>query len=123
MEDKLIEHFKKIDMEPFNAAMDVISGKWKMNILFSISEGKTLRYSEIKKIVGNITHHILSSKLKELEENGLIRRHVYSQIPPKVEYSLTDEGKTLLPILKMICNWGRGHRIAGKKEGSENDND
>lgn len=66
-----------------------------------------MRYGEIKRVLGNVTHKMLSKKLKELEENGLIIRKEYPQISPKVEYSLTDKGRTLLPILKQVCDWGK----------------
>ncbi|MBB1095516.1 helix-turn-helix transcriptional regulator [Limosilactobacillus sp. BG-MG3-A] len=107
MEKQELVAFKEIDMEPFNDAMALISGKWKMNILFCLSECGTMRYGEIKNVLGNITHRVLSNKLKELEDNGLISRHEYPQIPPKVEYSLTKKGSSLLPILKMVCDWGK----------------
>lgn len=107
MDKTVLANFKRIDMEPFNDAMDLISGKWKMNILFCISEIGIIRYGELRGILGNITHRVLSKKLKELEENDLINRKEYPQIPPKVEYSLTEKGKTLLPILRMICDWGK----------------
>jgi DNA-binding HxlR family transcriptional regulator len=112
-----LANFKRIDMEPFDEAMELISGKWKMNILFCISEIGTMRYSEIRSTLGNITNRVLSKKLKELEENGLIIRKEYPQIPPKVEYSLAPKGKSLLPILRMICDWGKENKILlGKEE-------
>lgn len=107
MDKVALANFKTIDMEPFDGAMDLISGKWKMNILFALSEIGTMRYGEVRTVLGNVTNRVLSKKLKELEENGLIARKEYQQIPPKVEYSLTDKGKTLLPILRMICDWGK----------------
>lgn len=107
MNKEVLLNFKRIDMEPFNDAMGLISGKWKMNILFCISEIGTIRYGELRSTLGNITHRVLSKKLKELEENDLIIRKEYPQIPPKVEYSLTPKGESLLPILRMICDWGK----------------
>jgi len=107
MNDTNLANFRKIDMEPFDEALVLISGKWKMNILFCLSQIGTMRYGEIKTTLGNVTHRVLSSKLKELEANGLITRKEYPQIPPKVEYSLTKKGQTLLPILKLICDWGK----------------
>lgn len=107
MEKSSLEAFRKNDIQPFNQALDIISGKWKMNILYVLSQLGTMRYGEIKRVLGKITHRMLSNKLKELEDNGLIMRKEYPQIPPKVEYSLTAKGKTLLPILKQICDWGK----------------
>ena len=110
--DKInLNDFKNIDMEPFNGAMELISGKWKMNLLFCLSEMHTMRYGEIKKTLGGITPHVLSVKLKELEKNGLIVRHEYPQVPPKVEYTLTDKGRTLIPILRSICDWGKEYCV------------
>lgn len=116
MDKTVLANFKRIDMEPFNEAMDLISGKWKMNILFCISEIGTMRYSEIRSTLGNVTNRVLSKKLKELEENDLIIRKEYPQIPPKVEYSLAPKGKSLLPILRMICDWGKDNKMFPRKE-------
>lgn len=65
-----------------------------------------MRYNEIKRILGNITYKMLSNTLKELERDGLIVRKEYPQVPPKVEYSLTEKGKSLMPIMSTMCNWG-----------------
>ncbi|MBD5069098.1 MAG: helix-turn-helix transcriptional regulator [Lactobacillus sp.] len=116
MDKAVLANFKKIDLEPFNETMDLISGKWKMNILFCISEIGTMRYSEIRSTLGNVTNRVLSKKLKELEENDLIIRKEYPQIPPKVEYSLAPKGKSLLPILRMICDWGKENEAPGKDD-------
>lgn len=68
-----------------------------------------MRYSEIKKALDTVTHKMLSNKLKELETDGLVLRHEYPQVPPKVEYSLTEKGLSLMPILNTICDWGHRH--------------
>lgn len=106
-----INNFRKKDMIPFNGALDLISGKWKMNILYALSVLGTMRYGEIQRVLGNVTHRVLANKLKELEDNGLISRTVYPEIPPKVEYSITKKGQSLLPILKQICDWGRANQF------------
>lgn len=111
-----IDDFQTKEMAPFNQALDLISGKWKMNILYALSTLGTMRYGEIQRILGNVTHRVLANKLKELEENGLISRTVYPEIPPKVEYSITERGKSLLPILKQICDWGREHENLSKEK-------
>jgi len=111
MDEKDLKEFKSIDMEPFDGALKLISGKWKMNLLFCLSELDTMRYGEIKRVLGNVTPHVLSVKLKELEQNELITRHEYPQIPPKVEYSLTEKGRTLIPILRSICDWGKDYCV------------
>ncbi|WP_265486856.1 winged helix-turn-helix transcriptional regulator [Lactobacillus sp. PV012] len=107
-----INNFQTQEMEPFNKALDLISGKWKMNILYALSTLGTLRYGEIQRLLGNVTHRVLANKLKELEEKGLISRTVYPEIPPKVEYTITKKGKSLLPILKQICDWGKANETS-----------
>lgn len=97
---------KTINIKPFDYAISVIGGKWKMHILFWLWKQPIMRYSEIKRALGTVTHKILSDKLKELESDGLIIRHEYSQIPPKVEYSLSEKGQNLMPVLVAICKWG-----------------
>lgn len=98
--------YEKIDIEPFAYAISIIDGKWKMHILFWLWKLEIMRYSEIKKSLGNVTHKMLSNKLKELESDGLIIRKAYPQVPPKVEYSLSEKGLSLMPVLQSICNWG-----------------
>jgi len=115
MDKAVLEKFNQRDMDPFNGAMDLISGKWKMNLLFCLSELDTMRYGELKTAVGNVTPHVLSTKLKELEQNGLIARHEYPQVPPKVEYTLTAKGQTLIPILRQICDWGKTYCVTYQK--------
>ncbi len=85
--------------------MDAISGKWKGLVLWQLSSG-TLRYGELKKLLGNITQKMLTQTLRELENCSVIHRKVYPIVPPKVEYSLTKYGKTLVPILKQLHQWG-----------------
>lgn len=98
-----------IDIVPFNYAVSLIGGKWKMQILFWLWKNDVMRYSELKRTLGDVTHKMLSSKLKELEADGLIVRHEYPGVPPKVEYYLSELGKTLMPVLQAICNWGHEH--------------
>jgi len=86
--------------------MGIIGGKWKTVILFYLLEGK-LRYNELRKEMPTVTERTLSLQLKTLEKDGIIKRKVYTSKPPlKVEYSLTDFGKTLIPLIKSIANWG-----------------
>jgi DNA-binding HxlR family transcriptional regulator len=90
---------------PVEAAIDVIGGKWKPLILWALKEG-TLRFSEIEDELPEITQKMLTKQLRELEGDGMITRKVYAQVPPKVEYSLTDSGRTVVPILESLCAWG-----------------
>lgn len=86
--------------------MGVIGGKWKTVILFHLIEGK-LRYNELRKIMPTVTERTLSLQLKTLQEDGIVKRTVYTSKPPlKVEYALTDFGETLIPLVKAIAEWG-----------------
>lgn len=86
--------------------MGIIGGKWKTVILYHLIDG-TLRYNELRKEMPTVTERTLSLQLKTLEEDGIVKRRVYTSKPPlKVEYSLTDFGKTLIPLIKSIADWG-----------------
>ena len=89
-----------------DVTMDFIGGKWKTVVLWYLREG-TLRFGELKKQIPTITEKMLSLQLKELERDGIITRKVYAEVPPRVEYCLTEEGKSLLPILEELALWGR----------------
>lgn len=86
--------------------LEVIGGKWKPLILWSLARNGVKRYGEIKRSINGITHKMLSQQLKDLEAKGLIHREQYNQIPPKVEYWLTEKGQTIVPILEAMCKWG-----------------
>ncbi len=94
----------------FNYTMSLIQGKYKMFILYTLMEYGTVRFNEMKRYISGISYKTLSVTLKELEADGLIHREEYPQIPPKVEYSLTERGKSLIPILDMMCEWGDRHK-------------
>lgn len=101
--------YEKFDSRPFSYTMSLIGGKWKMHILFWLWRRDVLRYNELKRVLDGITHKMLSSQLKELEQAQLIIRTEYPQVPPKVEYSLSKRGKSLMPVLHEICHWGIEH--------------
>lgn len=86
----------------------VIGGKWKALILWHLGE-QVLRFSELRRSLPRITQKMLTQQLRELEEDGLVKRFVYTQVPPRVDYSLTGAGKSLLPILATLCEWGLGY--------------
>lgn len=90
---------------PVARTLKVIGGKWKSVILWYLSDRSVLRFNELKRLLPNITYKMLSQHLKEMETDGIIRRKEYHQIPPKVEYSLTERGKTLLPIIGLMYEW------------------
>ena len=85
----------------------MINGKWKLRILYELDCEKILRYSELKRNLTPITHKMLSTQLKELEEDGIIIRKEYPQVPPKVEYSLSEKGISFIPIINAMCDWGK----------------
>lgn len=94
----------------FSYTLSLISGKYKMTILYALMEFGAVRFNELKRYISTITYKTLSSSLKELERDGLVHREEYPQIPPKVEYSLTERGKSLVPVLDMMCEWGDKNR-------------
>ncbi len=93
---------------PVEATLDIIGGKWKSIILFRVLE-ETRRFNELRRLVPNLTQRMLTKQLRELERDGLIAREVYAQVPPKVEYSITDLGKTLEPVLLALTQWAQVH--------------
>ncbi|MBQ7501493.1 helix-turn-helix transcriptional regulator [bacterium] len=97
----------------FSYTLSLINGKYKMPILYTLMEFKTVRFNEMKRYLGSISYKTLSLSLKELERDGLLYRREYPQIPPKVEYSLTEKGKSLISILDSMCEWGDIYRKAG----------
>ena len=100
----------KLQDTGFGYTMSILNGKYKMSILYCLMEFDAIRFNEIKRYIEGISDKILSSSLKELEADGLVYRKMYPQIPPKVEYSLTELGISLVPILRSICAWGGEHR-------------
>lgn len=111
------EYVFKLRGKTFHCAMDVtmhfIGGKWKTVVLWYLRNRK-LRFSELKKQIPDITEKMLSLQLKALEEDGLVKREVFAEVPLRVEYSLTDFGRTLIPVLEAVALWGR---TLGNREG------
>jgi DNA-binding HxlR family transcriptional regulator len=95
----------------FSYTLSLISGKYKMIILYCLMEYKAVRFNELQRYLKKISDKNLSQNLKELERDLLISRKVYDQIPPKVEYSLTDRGQSLMKVLDQLCIWGEENRI------------
>ncbi len=90
---------------PVEAALEAISGKWKGVILYHLQED-TWRFNELRKLIPDITQRMLTKQLRELEADKIIKRKIYPEIPPKVEYSMTDFGLTLKPVIKSLQEWG-----------------
>lgn len=105
----------KTDNCPVEATLDLIGGKYKALILWHLADGK-LRFSELRKVVTSATPKMLTQQLRELESQELIHREVYPVIPPKVEYSLTDTGRSLMPILVAMRNWGADYLRSKNQE-------
>jgi len=113
MADNLRKDIKeKIMNGEFNCekelTLSVISGKWKILIIGYVGlEDRSFRFNELQKLLPKITHKILSNQLRELIDDGIVTRRAYPEIPPRVEYSLTELGKSLLPIVEMMYEWGK----------------
>lgn len=90
-------------------ALDILVGKWKPVILYHIFDNETLRFSELQRLIPDITKKMLTTQLRELEYHDIVNRKVYAQIPPKVEYSITEYGKGLMPLLESMHKWGLTH--------------
>ena len=93
----------------FQLAMMVIGGKWKPKVLFHLGQNKVVRFGALRRGVFGISEKMLIQSLKELEKDGLVNRKVYRQVPPKVEYSLTDIGKSFVPVLNSMFQWGKSY--------------
>ena len=92
---------------PAERAIYFLGGKWKIRILFSLYNNKKVRFNELKKVLKTITQQMLSKQLKELETDGIVNRKVHQVVPPKVEYSLTEFGLSVIPIFKSFSNWNK----------------
>lgn len=90
---------------PLEYGLDIFGGKWKSRVICVLAEMNVLRYSELRKEMTNITDAVLASTLKELIRDGIVIRKSYEEIPPRVEYSLTEKGRSVVPILQSICQW------------------
>ncbi|TWT80320.1 putative HTH-type transcriptional regulator YybR [Planctomycetes bacterium CA13] len=95
---------------PVEATLELIGGKWKGIVLYYLLDGR-LRFSELKRKIGCVTQRMLTKQLRELEACGLVNRIVYAEVPPRVEYELTKEGKSLKPILDSLKTWGESHAL------------
>lgn len=101
---------------PLEYGLQVFGGKWKSRIICVLAAKETLRYSVLRKEMTNITDAVLASTLKELIADNIVERHSYDEIPPRVEYSLTEKGRSVVPILQSICKWSGAYH----KEDNEN---
>ena len=95
---------------PFGYTLSMIGGKWRLVLMYWLIEYDTIRFNELQRKIGHITYKTLSTQLKEMERDNLIIRKEYPQIPPKVEYSLSEKGRSLYPIMEAMCSWGTTHQ-------------
>lgn len=110
MKNKLKEATCEIEV-----AFDVIGGKWKPLILWFLGEYGTLRFGQLQHLIPDITHRMLTKQLRELEEYGIIQRRIFPEVPLRVEYSITNKGKDLIPILDLMCDWASKNNFFGYK--------
>ncbi len=100
---------KELPACPVETTLMLIGDKWKVLILRDLMNG-TKRFGELKKSIGGVSQKVLTAQLRDMEENGLITRQVYAEVPPRVEYSLTELGRSLKPILDALQNWGEEYK-------------
>lgn len=104
-------YLQEFGYERFERAVKMIGGKWKLRIIYMLAMHGVLRYGELKRLLTPITHKMLTNQLKELEQDKLVNRKDYGQIPPKVEYSLTDIGRDLQPCVLKMYKWIVKHKL------------
>lgn len=109
----------ELDFCPVEETLSVIGGKWKVVILWRLVGG-TRRFNELLRSIPNITRKMLTEQLRELEQDNLIIRTVYHQVPPKVEYALSEYGRTFIPVMEAMAGWGIAHRSRKEAEQTQN---
>lgn len=98
-----------------HTTMEVLGGKWKFVILYSLRDGSPRRFKELERSIAGIAARMLIKELKSLEADGLVKRTAYPTVPPTVEYQLTDYGKTLVPVIEILDEWGKKHHMRRNK--------
>ena len=111
---------KELPACPVETTLTLIGDKWKVLILRDLMDG-TKRFGELKKSIGSVTQKVLTAQLRDMEEKGLVNRKVYAEVPPKVEYSLTELGKSLQPILAAMQTWGEKYKASSPVQSNDND--
>jgi len=103
----------RLDNCPLTFALNLIGGKWRLPIIWALSKNGTMRYNELRRSIGGITNMMLTQSLRELEACGIVVRKQFMEIPPRVEYSLTQSGENLIPALKALADWGKEMQKGG----------
>ncbi|RDE77229.1 transcriptional regulator [Haemophilus parainfluenzae] len=91
-------------------ALNLLSGKWRLKILYYLLKGESIHFNQLQRLLGDITTKVLTAQLRTLEEAGIVSRVVYDESPIRVKYSMTDTGKTLIPLMTELCNWGKTYK-------------
>jgi DNA-binding HxlR family transcriptional regulator len=107
-ENKRLVQGEKVYNTPMEVTLEVIGGKWKALLVYRLLNG-ALRFSELKRQVPGITEKMLTQQLRELEHDGVLERTVFAEVPPRVEYCVSEHGSSLQPVLAAMCQWGRQH--------------
>lgn len=110
-------HKSSFDNCPLTYALNLIGGKWRLPIIWALHKNGTMRYNELKRNIDGITGMVLTQTLKELELYGIINREQFMEVPPRVEYSLTDSGEELIPALKALADWGKNMKNIDNMKG------
>jgi DNA-binding HxlR family transcriptional regulator len=108
---KVLEKPRSAKKCPAETTLEVIGGRWKVPILWHLLAG-TRRFSELSRALNGVTQKMLTQQLREMEHDGIVARKVYPQVPPKVEYSLTPDGRSLKPVVEAMCKWGKARGSA-----------
>jgi DNA-binding HxlR family transcriptional regulator len=104
---------------PLAFALEVVGGKWRLPVVWELSKAPSLRYNELRRHLGKVTNATLSRVLSELESTGVVERHDHGEIPPRVDYSLTESGRRLVPILDLLYDWGARQELLLQGVGCE----
>ncbi len=102
---------------PVELALQVIGGKWKPLILYQLADGRVLRFSGLRRAIPSITQKMLTQQLRELEADGVVARTVHAEVPPRVEYALTDFGRSVMPVMHQLCAWGASYEAHMRDRG------
>ena len=113
-----MQQTKELPACPVETTLMLIGDKWKVLILRDLMPG-TKRFGELKKSIGSVSQKVLTAQLRDMEEKGLVNRKVYAEVPPRVEYSLTELGKSLKPILDAMWTWGEGYKVQNSERKTE----